>query len=107
MLSRLGAGGMGVVFKAEHLLLRRLAAVKVLDLPDDDSDQRPLQRFLTEIRTLGTLDHPNVVAPMDAGQVPSPGHGEPGSCSASARCPTPWGTCCSTACGRATWRREG
>jgi response regulator RpfG family c-di-GMP phosphodiesterase/serine/threonine protein kinase len=77
VLSRLGAGGMGVVFKAEHVLLRRLAAVKVLDLPEDDTDTRPLQRFFSEIRTLGTLEHPNVVAPMDAGQVAPPRQGDP------------------------------
>src|SRR5262249_33474616 len=44
ILDRLGAGGMGVVYKAEHVLLRRLVAVKVLSL-DAGQDARLLLRF--------------------------------------------------------------
>jgi response regulator RpfG family c-di-GMP phosphodiesterase/serine/threonine protein kinase len=76
VVSRLGAGGMGVVFKAEHVLLRRPAAVKVLTMPAD-SDPKPLQRFFAEIRTLGSVQHPNVVAPLDAGQLAPLAAGEP------------------------------
>jgi putative two-component system response regulator len=65
VLDRLGAGGMGVVYKAEHVLLRRLAALKVLPHPFDE-DVQVLSRFLAEIRSVAQLRHPNIVAAMDA-----------------------------------------
>jgi response regulator RpfG family c-di-GMP phosphodiesterase len=67
ILDRLGAGGMGVVFKAEHLFLRREVALKILPNPFDD-DLHLLGRFLTEIRTVAHLQHPNIVAALDAGK---------------------------------------
>jgi response regulator RpfG family c-di-GMP phosphodiesterase len=71
VLDRLGAGGMGVVFKAEHTVMRRPVAIKVLSSLAD-SDSRIQQRFLTEIRAVGQLQHPNIVAAMDAGQISGP-----------------------------------
>ncbi len=71
VLDRLGAGAMGVVFKAEHRDMRRQVAVKVLPL-SDDQDSRLLQRFLAEIRIVARLQHPNIVAAMDAGKCPTP-----------------------------------
>ncbi|MFL5339570.1 MAG: protein kinase domain-containing protein [Gemmataceae bacterium] len=68
VLDRVGAGGMGIVFRAEHLLLRRIVAVKVLPL-SRDQDPRVLRRFLTEMRTVASLQHPNIVAATDAGQI--------------------------------------
>jgi len=59
--SVIGRGGMGVVYKASHLLSRRLVAVKWLLV--DDVDTR--ERFLREARALGTLSHPNVVSILD------------------------------------------
>lgn len=76
VLERLGAGGMGVVFKGEHLLMRRLAAIKVLPLHFEDS-QLPLARFLGEIRTLAQLQHPNIVAALDAGKFFAPNEQTP------------------------------
>src|SRR5947209_5302561 len=76
VLDRLGAGGMGVVYRAEHVLLRRPAAVKVLSL-SPDQDTRLLQRFRAEMRAVGALRHPHVVAPLDAGQAHSRRAGEP------------------------------
>jgi response regulator RpfG family c-di-GMP phosphodiesterase len=76
VLDRLGAGGMGVVYRAEHVLLRRPAAIKVLSLTPDQ-DTRLLLRFRAEMRAVGALRHPNVVAPLDAGQMTSPNGGEP------------------------------
>ncbi len=66
--SRIGRGGMGVVFLAEHQTLRRRAALKII-APDlaDDSDFR--QRFLREARIAATLTHPNVVTVYDAGEI--------------------------------------
>ena len=72
VLDRLGAGGMGVVFKAEHVDMRRPVAIKVLVL-HGDHDPRIEQRFLREIRVVAQLQHPNIVAAMDAGKTSAPG----------------------------------
>ena len=66
--SRIGRGGMGVVYLAEHQTLRRRAALKII-APDlaDDSDFR--ERFLREARIAATLTHPNVVTVYDAGEI--------------------------------------
>jgi response regulator RpfG family c-di-GMP phosphodiesterase len=71
VLDRLGAGGMGVVFRAEHVRMRRQVAVKVLP-QRGEQDQRLLRRFLTEIRAIAQLQHPNIVAAFDAGQAADP-----------------------------------
>jgi response regulator RpfG family c-di-GMP phosphodiesterase len=76
ILDRLGAGGMGVVYKAEHILLRRVVAVKVLALAVDQ-DSRLLLRFRSEMRAIGALRHPNIVSPLDAGHVTCAYPGEP------------------------------
>jgi response regulator RpfG family c-di-GMP phosphodiesterase len=68
VLDRLGSGGMGIVFKAEHTLLRRIVAVKVLPM-SRDQDHRMLRRFQSEMRAIAALQHPNIVAATDAGQV--------------------------------------
>ncbi len=68
ILDRVGAGGMGIVFKAEHSLLRRIVALKVLPM-SRDQDARMLRRFMTEMRAIASLQHPNIVAATDAGQI--------------------------------------
>jgi serine/threonine protein kinase len=67
VLDRLGSGGMGVIFRAEHIRLRHQVAIKVLPLVPDQ-DQRILRRFLTEIRVIAQLQNPNIVAAFDAGE---------------------------------------
>ncbi len=66
ILEKLGTGGMGVVLKAEHLLMRHFVAIKIL--PNPYEDLQTLPRFLAEIRHVAALHHPNVVAALDAGK---------------------------------------
>jgi CheY-like chemotaxis protein len=63
-----GRGGMGIVFRAEHLTLGRHVALKVLtgDLAGNRSFR---QRFIREAQTAARLDHPNIVPVFDAGEV--------------------------------------
>ncbi|MEN3942349.1 protein kinase [Prosthecobacter sp. SYSU 5D2] len=62
----LGAGGMGVVYKAWHRELLRWAAVKFL-APDQGCDPRALARFQNEATVLAQLRHPNIVPVHDFG----------------------------------------
>jgi serine/threonine-protein kinase len=63
---RLGAGGMGEVYLAEHLLLRRPCALKLIR-PSQAADRATLQRFEREVRSMATLTHPNTVEVYDYG----------------------------------------
>jgi tRNA A-37 threonylcarbamoyl transferase component Bud32 len=66
ILERLGDGGMGVIYKARHQTLDRLAALKVMR-PELAQNERFVQRFLREARIAAAIDHPNVVPVFDAG----------------------------------------
>jgi eukaryotic-like serine/threonine-protein kinase len=63
---RLGAGGMGEVWLAEHVLLRRPCAVKLIR-PDHVDDPHFLRRFEREVRATAALSHPNTVEIYDYG----------------------------------------
>jgi eukaryotic-like serine/threonine-protein kinase len=63
---RLGSGGMGDVYLAEHLLLRRPCAVKLIR-PDHARDGRNVRRFEREVRAMATLTHWNTVEIFDYG----------------------------------------
>jgi len=67
VLSPLGAGGMGEVYRARDERLGREVAVKVLP-PDYSSDPDRLRRFEQEAKAAGALNHPNLVAVFDTGQ---------------------------------------
>lgn len=64
ILDRLGAGGMGCVFRADHVLLRRKVALKVL--PEIlAADPLIKERFRREAHVLALLDHPHIVRTYD------------------------------------------
>jgi formylglycine-generating enzyme required for sulfatase activity/serine/threonine protein kinase len=65
LLDKIGAGGMGQVFKAQHRRMDRLVAIKMLP-PDMAKDQEALARFQREVKAAAKLRHPNVVAADDA-----------------------------------------
>jgi serine/threonine-protein kinase len=66
LMRLLGSGGMGRVFVAEHLQMRRSFALKFLR-PDRSSTPRYLRRFEREAELLGRLEHENVVSLHDIG----------------------------------------
>src|SRR5215469_5613305 len=64
ILSAIGAGGMGEVYRARDTRLGRDVAIKVL--PESFArDAERLQRFEQEARTVAALNHPNVLAVFD------------------------------------------
>src|SRR5262249_13438352 len=67
----LGAGGMGIVYKAEHIHMKRPVALKVL-ITEEDDNAVFLQRFSSEMQALAVLRHPNIVLAFDAGEVRVP-----------------------------------
>jgi eukaryotic-like serine/threonine-protein kinase len=67
MLAKLGEGGMGAVFRAEQISLKRTVAVKLLR-PDILGNQLLLRRFNAEAEAVAKLSHPNTVNIYDFGQ---------------------------------------
>ncbi len=65
---KLGEGGMGVVFRAKHALLRRPTAVKLL--PPEKAGHEKVRRFEQEVQMTARLRHPNTIRIFDYGHTP-------------------------------------
>lgn len=70
VVTELGSGPTGTVFYAEHPLIGRRAAIKVL-APDLGEGPR-LDRFLTHLKIASGIRHPNIVDVLDVGRMPDP-----------------------------------
>ncbi len=67
ILSELGRGGMGVVYKARQTGLNRLVAIKMI-LTGSNADERERSRFRTEGEAIARLQHPNIVQVFEIGE---------------------------------------
>jgi len=76
LLDVLGQGGMGTVYRAEHVNLRRQVALKVM-VRAVEANPRLLHRFYSEARAVARLQHPNITACFDAGRDVRRGRGAP------------------------------
>lgn len=67
LIEKIGAGGMGQVFKARHRVMERLVAVKVLP-PAMMKNEAAVARFHREVKAAARISHPNIVTAYDADQ---------------------------------------
>ncbi|HWB09007.1 MAG TPA: serine/threonine protein kinase [Pirellulales bacterium] len=65
---KIGAGGMGVVYRGRHAMLRRPTAIKLLDA--DKTTEQAISRFEREVHLTSQLNHPNTIAIYDYGRTP-------------------------------------
>jgi hypothetical protein len=68
LIEKIGEGGMGIVYKAHHSLLRRETALKLL--PPEKADAASLERFEREVQLTCRLTHPNTIQVYDYGHTP-------------------------------------
>jgi tRNA A-37 threonylcarbamoyl transferase component Bud32 len=69
----IGSGGMGAVYEVEHVVTKRLGALKLLHR-DLSSQSLAVERFVREASAAGRIGNPHIVETFDAGELPS---GEP------------------------------
>ena len=65
LMEKIGAGGMGQVFRAEHRRMKRIVAIKLLP-PSMTKDKDSIARFEREVEAAAKISHPNIVAAYDA-----------------------------------------
>lgn len=66
LYEKVGEGGMGAVYKAKHLSLDKVVAVKIMLLSMTTEEQK--KRFIREARSAAKLDHPNIVGVLNVGE---------------------------------------
>ncbi|HUJ60153.1 MAG TPA: serine/threonine-protein kinase, partial [Kofleriaceae bacterium] len=69
IVSELGTGGMGVIYRAEHQMIGKRAAIKVLR-PELSRDREVVSRFFNEAKAVTAIDHPGLVDIYDFGYTP-------------------------------------
>jgi serine/threonine protein kinase len=67
ILNEEGRGGMGVVFKARHLKLNRIVALKMI-LHGELASEQETRRFRTEAETIARIQHPNIIQIFEIGE---------------------------------------
>jgi tRNA A-37 threonylcarbamoyl transferase component Bud32 len=66
IIKTVGEGGMGTVYLAEHMLIKRKVAIKILR-PELAADSTVVERFMNEARAAGAIGHPHIVESTDMG----------------------------------------
>ena len=66
--AKIGQGGMGVVYRGHHAMLRRPTAIKLLDV--EKTTENSIARFEREVRLTSQLSHPNTISIYDFGRTP-------------------------------------
>ena len=68
LLNRIGRGGMGEVYRARHIPLNRIVALKLINAKQIENPLA-VARFKHEIKAVGKLNHPNIVNATDGGEI--------------------------------------
>ena len=68
LLEIIGQGGMGTVYKANHMMMKHEVAIKVISPKENDETDNRFKRFQREVQAAGKLAHQNIVSALDAGE---------------------------------------